>query len=91
MFLHGVEWILGVYPIPAGTSAAYQFWSGIAPGVAIVGTPIALWHKHSCHSKGCLYLGRHIVDGTPYCNRHHELARRVYNGVVPQSKEANNG
>lgn len=35
-----------------------------------------LWHSLNCHEPGCLRVGRHKVDGTPWCNRHHHGARR---------------
>ena len=33
--------------------------------------------KHNCHDKGCWRIGRHTVDGTPWCDRHHHKARNA--------------
>ena len=36
---------------------------------------ITLVRKHNCHERRCWRVGRHAVDGTPWCNRHHQAAR----------------
>lgn len=57
----------------------YDFFSGSGPFIltALGQTTIiaGLWHHVNCHEPGCLLIGRHKVDGTPWCNRHHENAR----------------
>jgi hypothetical protein len=56
----------------------YGFWSGIGSDigeVAILGGVISLYRKHSCHTSGCWRIGKHTVDGTPWCSRHHQGAR----------------
>jgi hypothetical protein len=57
----------------------YAFFSGIGPFLltalgmsTIIGT---LWHAVNCHEDGCLKIGRHKINGTPWCNDHHEKAR----------------
>lgn len=56
----------------------YAFWSGFGSDIselAIVGAVLGGYRKHNCHSKGCWRIGRHVVDGTPWCDRHHQAAR----------------
>lgn len=56
----------------------YAFWSGFGSDLgelAIVGGLAAMVRKHNCHRDGCWRIGRHVVDGTPWCNRHHGAAR----------------
>ena len=64
----------------AGTN--YAFASGPGPmflTAAGLSTIIAgLWHHVNCHQDGCLRIGRHKVGGTPWCGRHHELARQAH-------------
>jgi hypothetical protein len=58
--------------------AYYGFWSGFGSDlgeVALLGAIAGAYHKHNCHRKGCWRVGRHTVDGTPWCNHHHEQAR----------------
>lgn len=75
--LHWLAVHLGVANIPAS-----QAWSNAWGGpisdlglVAIVGGMIANYRKHVCHSDGCHRIGKHTVDGTPWCNKHHTAAR----------------
>jgi hypothetical protein len=57
----------------------YAFASGPGPMMltaAGMGSIITgLWHAHNCHVDGCWSIGRHKINGTPYCNTHHEDAR----------------
>lgn len=56
----------------------YGFWSGFGSDigeVALLSGLFAMIHKHNCHEQGCLRIGRHTVDGTPWCDRHHGAAR----------------
>jgi hypothetical protein len=59
------------------TGGWYGWWSGQAGGLQPVQWIILglflYWH-HSCHV--CLLPGRHIVDGTRWCNKHHVDARK---------------
>jgi|SRR5215469_7859671 len=59
----------------------YAFASGVGPMLltaAGMSTIIGgLWHGHNCHEDGCWKIGRHKVNGTPWCNLHHEAARHV--------------
>lgn len=71
--MHALGWLLGTYPTPHGTSAMYQFWSGIAPGISIVSLPFGLYYRHNCHVKGCWHIGRHTEGGSLVCRRHRGL------------------
>jgi len=56
----------------------YAFWSGFGSDVsefALLGAIYGMLRKHNCHSRGCWRIGRHVVGGTPWCDRHHEDAR----------------
>lgn len=57
----------------------YAFASGPGPMILTavgMSTIIAsLWRAHNCHQEGCYRIGRHKVNGTPWCNVHHESAR----------------
>lgn len=57
----------------------YAFCSGIGPmlltGLGMSTIIVGLWHNVNCHEAGCYKIGRHKVDGTPWCNSHHENAR----------------
>ena len=60
----------------SGTS--YLAWSGVGTDVgelAIVGALFGMLRKHNCHQRHCWRIGRHVVDGTPWCNKHHAAAR----------------
>lgn len=63
----------------AGTN--YAFTSGPGPMLLAAlgyGTIITgLWHAHNCHSDGCWNIGKHRINGTPWCNAHVEEARAV--------------
>jgi len=61
----------------------YGFWSGFGSDigeVTILAAVVGMWRKHACHTKGCWRIGKHTVDGTPWCTRHHQAAR----AAVPQ-------
>jgi hypothetical protein len=91
LFVVGMALWFGSYPIDwenwlgfsqydyfkAGTN--YAFASGPGPmlltavGMSTIIT--GLWHAHNCHQDGCWRIGKHKVNGTPWCNVHHEQAR----------------
>lgn len=58
----------------------YLAWSGWASDLAeltLLGAVAGIYHKHNCHTDGCWRIGKHIVEGTPWCNRHHGEARAL--------------
>lgn len=83
----------------------YGFWSGVGSDfseLAIVGAVIAAYRHHNCHVKGCLWLGKHKVDGTPFvvCAKHHPaipdggvshedvvVAHQIAEGVCPPTAD----
>jgi hypothetical protein len=76
--VHGLLWFLGVYPVPSGTSAMYQLWSGLVPALTVLtlfGAVVGMYHVHNCHMDGCWRIGKHRVAGTPWCSRHLGQAR----------------
>jgi hypothetical protein len=73
-----VTWLLHVLGVDDVSGRWYGFWSGFGSDIselAIVGAVLGGYRKHNCHAKGCWRIGRHVVDGTPWCNRHHQAAR----------------
>lgn len=77
-----------------GSQAWVNFWGGIASDVGeitLIGAVIGMWHKHVCHDAHCWRIGRHVVDGTPWCNKHHMSARQKLadtgsaHGIVAQN------
>lgn len=56
----------------------YGFWSGFGSDigqVTLLGAVLGMWRRHNCHQRRCWRVGRHQVDGTPWCDRHHLDAR----------------
>jgi hypothetical protein len=71
-------WLLHVLGVDDVSGRWYAFWSGFGSDLselAIVGAVLGLVHKHNCHQARCWRIGRHLVDGTPWCNKHHLAAR----------------
>lgn len=73
-------WLLHWLAVHTGTDAPgnkfYNFWSGFGSDlgeVVLIGAVISGWHHVNCHAKGCLRIGRHPVEGTPWktCRKHH--------------------
>lgn len=64
----------------------YAFLSGLGPCLITalgLSTIVAgLWHHVNCHEDGCWRLGRHKINGTPWCNQHHGTARAVADPVL---------
>jgi hypothetical protein len=74
--LHWLYWHTGTN----GTGPWYGFWSGFGSDlgeVTLLGAILGIYYRHNCHDKGCWRIGRHIVDGTPWCNKHHRKARKT--------------
>ena len=72
--MHGFFWFLGVYPVPSGTSAMYQLWSGVVPSLVIIGALGATvrWARgHTCHVTRCWRIGRYEAGQYKVCWRHH--------------------
>lgn len=72
---HAVLWFGGVYPVPAGTSPMYQFWSGVGLALVISGSRWinSSWRKDRCHAEHCWHLGHYPAAGGAYhvCRKHH--------------------
>jgi len=61
-----------------GSPPNYNFFSGVGSDISeltLVGALIGGWRKTNCHQPGCWRIGRHHVDGTPWCDHHHQDAR----------------
>ena len=79
---HPWGWLygFGVHPYPESSSTpwTYQLESGMIPALTVLGLVTlitGMWHAHNCHAEGCWRIGRHRIDGTPWCNVHHTAAR----------------
>jgi hypothetical protein len=70
-------WLLHVLGVDNLSGRWYGFWSGAGSDLAYLGIIGTLYRKHNCHQNGCWRVGRHTVDGTPWCDRHHEQARKT--------------
>lgn len=72
----------------------YAFASGPGPMIltaAGMSTIIGgLWRTHNCHYDGCWNIGRHKINGTPWCNTHHEQARheKTVEELIAEQSEA---
>lgn len=73
---HGFAHFLG---IDTQASQNYDFVSGVGPmiitAIGYGGLITAVIGKFNCHYKRCWRLGKHHVNGSPWCNKHHEVAR----------------
>ncbi|HMG62694.1 MAG TPA: hypothetical protein VK599_07080 [Streptosporangiaceae bacterium] len=81
------HWLVHFFGLDFGAAyghlVPYDFWSGTGSDLAEASIPVALaagWRKHNCHEHRCWRLGRHLVDGTPWCDRHHQGARKRERG-----------
>ena len=75
----GTRFALGDWPVPSGTPWTYQLESGFIPALTVLSLVTFLagaWHHVNCHQDGCWRIGKHKVDGSPWCGKHHEDARR---------------
>lgn len=79
---HPWGWLygLGVHPYPESSSTpwTYQLLSGLVPALTVLGLATFIagaWRHVDCHYDGCWRIGKHKVNGTPFCSRHHEQAR----------------
>jgi hypothetical protein len=66
--LHWIAYVLGLTNASGGW---YLWWSGFFGDVTIFAGLFALYFKHNCHVRGCWRVAKHVVDGSPYCSRHH--------------------
>jgi hypothetical protein len=77
----GVQHWLAVHTGSSNTPGSppnYNFFSGFGSDLSeftLLSIAVGAWHAVNCHEPGCPLIGRHKVDGTPFCNRHHQAAR----------------
>lgn len=72
MFLH---WLFLHF---VGNQSYVNFWGGIASDIGeltLMSGLVGLYYKHVCHQRHCYRISRHIVNGSPWCNKHHEAQR----------------
>lgn len=70
----------------------YGFWSGFGSDLGeltLIGAALSLYWRHNCHVKGCIRLGRHAVNGTPYvvCKKHHPTGAPSHGDVLRAHQE----
>lgn len=63
-------WLIHLLGIDTQQSWAYDFWSGIATQSTLLLGALGWFCKHNCHNRRCVRIGKHQVDGTPWCSRH---------------------
>ena len=100
---HPWGWLygLGVHPYPASSSTpwTYQLLSGFVPALTVLtllGAIGSMWHVHNCHYETCWRLGKHRINGTPWCSAHkqygehevsdHHLLEQILNALNYQSE-----
>lgn len=75
----GWAFAIGIHPYPGPqTPWTYQLYSGFLPALTVItllGSVLSLYHLHNCHEESCWRLGKHRIDGTPWCSRHMHLGR----------------
>jgi hypothetical protein len=82
LIVHAWHFIVHVMGVDVGVDVPYgcwvwgNFWQGFGADLGMIGGIFALYLKHTCHTSGCYRIGRHQVDGTPWCNKHHQQARK---------------
>ena len=73
---HGFAHFMG---IDTQQSQNYDFVSGVGPmfitAIGLSSLIAGLWHHVNCHQSGCWRIGKHKIDGTPWCSYHHEAVR----------------
>lgn len=78
---HGFAHIFG---IDTQQSQEYDFVSGVGPmiitAVGYGGLIAAVVGKFNCHQSGCWRIGKHHINGSPWCDVHHD-------GVRPERSE----
>jgi hypothetical protein len=70
---YGARAAIGIWPVPQGTPWEYQFWSGFVPALTVLtllGAVGSMYHVHNCRQDGCWRIGKHRVNGVPWCGRH---------------------
>jgi hypothetical protein len=83
MWFHALQHWLAVHTGSSNTSGTpqnYNFWSGFGSDlgeVTLLAAVVGLYYKHNCHQRRCWRISRHMVNGTPWCNKHHRAARIV--------------
>jgi len=88
------HWLLQVTGTASESGHWYAFWSGFGSDLGegtLLAAVIGMYHKHNCHSKGCWRVGKHVVDGTPWCSKHHQAARAVAAAQVSGGPGSNPG
>lgn len=68
--MHVISHFLGLDNV---SGPVYAFWSGFGGDLTIFGAIFGLYYKHNCHIKRCPRIGKHTIDGTPYCSKHKEV------------------
>jgi hypothetical protein len=79
-----MSWLAHLLGIDNEAGRWYAFWSGFGSDmseVTLIGLAFGAYHRHNCHQRRCWRIGRHTVDGTPWCDRHHEAARGESEGA----------
>lgn len=87
-WLHWIFHVTGSdYGARYGRYVPYSFLSGSGSDFgeytvagALIGHGLAYYRKHRCHGerkpgKKCRRISRHVVDGSPFCDMHHQAAR----------------
>jgi hypothetical protein len=74
----GLRFAMGIWPVPDGTPWTYQLESGFIPALTVLSLLTLVsgaWQHVNCHHHWCLRTGKHKINGTPWCDKHHQEAR----------------
>jgi hypothetical protein len=77
---YGLRFAMGMWPVPPGTPWTYQLESGFVPALTVLtllSAVTSLYHLHNCHVETCWRLGKHRINGSPYCNVHKDSVKPV--------------
>lgn len=68
-----MHWLANWLGLTNASGPIYSFWSGVFSDASVLAVPLVILRKSNCHTKGCLRIGRHPVEGTVFrvCRKHH--------------------
>lgn len=73
-----LHWFLHITGIDTQQSRFYDFWSGIATQMTVIGAVVVHVRHKNCHVKGCWRLGQIDPENHhPACRKHHSCAARL--------------
>jgi hypothetical protein len=82
-------WLLHLTGIDTQQSRFYDFWSGIATQLSLIGGMVALYRHKNCYVRRCWRLGHPDPEHNhPACRKHHSRAEALDAAKSKASREA---